>query len=305
MDCRPPGSSVRGIFQARIPEWVVICFSRESSWPRDWTRVSCIGRRILYHCTTWEAQREREREREVAQSCPTLCDLMDCSLPGSSVHGIFQARVLEWIAVPFSKESSRPRDRTWVSHIVDRCCTVCDLSQRSRNCAYICICVCRASLAAQRIKRLPAVQETQVWSLGWQDSLEKEMATHSSILAWRIPWTEEPEWATVHGVVKRRTWLSDFTSLHFRAVLQHTCDISSETRVRHSCHPLPPLLSWSCQTAGFKSEMAMAEPLCWEVGEFKDVMNFLKLGSVSSFSINLSVLHALQCSDQETMAQQT
>ena len=45
---------------------------------------------------------------------------------------------------------------------------------------------------AQRIKRLPATQETQVRSLGWEDPLEKEMATHSSILAWRIPWTEEP-----------------------------------------------------------------------------------------------------------------
>ena len=41
-------------------------------------------------------------EREVAQSCPTLRDLMDCSLPGSSVHGIFQARVLEWVAIAFS-----------------------------------------------------------------------------------------------------------------------------------------------------------------------------------------------------------
>ena len=49
-----------------------------------------------------------------------------------------------------------------------------------------------ASLVAQRIKRLPAMQETQVQSLGWEDPLEKEMATHSNILAWRTPWTEEP-----------------------------------------------------------------------------------------------------------------
>ena len=47
-------------------------------------------------------------------------------------------------------------------------------------------------LVAQRLKRLPAVQETRVWSLSWEDPLEKEMATHSSILAWRIPWREEP-----------------------------------------------------------------------------------------------------------------
>ena len=76
-----------------------------------------------------------------------------------------------------------------------------------------------ASLVAQRIKRLPAMQETQVQSLGWEDPLEKEMATYPSILAWRIPWTEEPEWATVHGVAKSQTRLSDFTSLHFIVIL--------------------------------------------------------------------------------------
>ena len=46
----------------------------------------------------------------VAQSCLTLCEPMGCSLPGSSVHGIFQARILEWVAIPFSRESSLPRD---------------------------------------------------------------------------------------------------------------------------------------------------------------------------------------------------
>ena len=49
-----------------------------------------------------------------------------------------------------------------------------------------------ASLIAQSVKNLPAVQETQVQVLGWEDPLEKEMVTHSSMLAWRIPWTEEP-----------------------------------------------------------------------------------------------------------------
>ena len=48
------------------------------------------------------------------------------------------------------------------------------------------------SLVAQMVKRLPTMQETQVQSLGQEDPLEKEMATHSSILAWKIPWTEEP-----------------------------------------------------------------------------------------------------------------
>jgi len=49
-----------------------------------------------------------------------------------------------------------------------------------------------ASLVAQMVKRTPAMQETWVRSLGWEDPLEKEMATHSSTLAWKIPWTEEP-----------------------------------------------------------------------------------------------------------------
>ena len=50
----------------------------------------------------------------------------------------------------------------------------------------------RASQVAQWVKNLPAMQETQVQSLGWEDLLEEDIATHSSILAWRIPWTEEP-----------------------------------------------------------------------------------------------------------------
>ena len=52
---------------------------------------------------------------KVAQLCPTLCDLMDYSLPGFSVHGILQARILEWVAIPFSSRSSQPGDQTQVS----------------------------------------------------------------------------------------------------------------------------------------------------------------------------------------------
>ena len=49
-----------------------------------------------------------------------------------------------------------------------------------------------ASIVAQMVKNLPAIQETQVWSLGWEDLLEKEIATRSTILAWESPWAEEP-----------------------------------------------------------------------------------------------------------------
>ena len=75
------------------------------------------------------------------------------------------------------------------------------------------------SLVVQRVKRLPTVWETRIRSLGQDDPLEKEMATHSSTLAWKIPWTEERSWLhTVHGVAKSRTQLSDFTSLHFTSI---------------------------------------------------------------------------------------
>ena len=105
-------------------------------------------------------------EREVAQSCPTLSDPMDCSLPGSSVHGIFQARVLEWGAIAFSVPDGS---------------------------------------VVKNPPAMQEMQQTQVQSLGWEDPLEEGMVTHSSILAWRIP-TDRGAWqATVHGVAKSQT----------------------------------------------------------------------------------------------------
>ena len=62
-----------------------------------------------------------------------------------------------------------------------------------------------ASLVAQTVKNLPAVQETWVRSLGWEGPLEEGMAAHSSILAWRIPMDRGPWWATVHRVTKSQT----------------------------------------------------------------------------------------------------
>ena len=90
-------------------------------------------------------------ENEVAQSCPTLSDPMDCSLPGSSVHGIFQARVLEWDAISFS-----------------------DMEQQNGS-----------NLEKEYIKVVychPA----------YLTYMQKEMATHFSVLAWRIPGMGEP-----------------------------------------------------------------------------------------------------------------
>ena len=75
----------------------------------------------------------------VAQSCPTLCDPLDCSLPGSSVHGIFQGRILEWVAISSSRGSSQPRDWTCfscVSCIAGRF-FIAEPSRKPNNASYI------------------------------------------------------------------------------------------------------------------------------------------------------------------------
>ena len=86
-----------------------------------------LFREIYMHVKKQQLKLDMEQyecECEVTQSCLTLCMPMDCSLPGSFVHGIFQARILEWVAISFSRRSSRPRDWTPVSHIVGRHFTI-------------------------------------------------------------------------------------------------------------------------------------------------------------------------------------
>ena len=77
----------------------------------------------------------------VAQLCPTLCDPMDCSPPGSSIHGILQARILEWVAMLFSRGSSQPRNQIQVSRIVGAFFTVWASreAQDSNAKAWVCI----------------------------------------------------------------------------------------------------------------------------------------------------------------------
>ena len=119
MDCSLTGSSVHGILQARILEWVFIPFSRGSCWPRDQTRVShSTGRFFTVWVTrkSWEeyvthsGKKEKKIEIPAAaaaaaaaaakslQSCPTLCEPIEGSPPGSPIPGILQARTLEWVA---------------------------------------------------------------------------------------------------------------------------------------------------------------------------------------------------------------
>jgi len=81
MDCSSSGFSVHGFLQARILEWIPIPFSRESSWSRGQTSLSCISGRFFTISTT----RELYQFSSVTQSCPTLCNPMDCSIPGFPV----------------------------------------------------------------------------------------------------------------------------------------------------------------------------------------------------------------------------
>ena len=105
---------------------------------------------------TW-AQRSTVRAlcAQLLQLCLILCHPMDCSPPDSSDHVFFQVRILEWVAISFSMSGTLE--------------------------------VTKASFIVQSVKNLPAMQETQVRFLHREDPLEKEMAVHSSILAWKIP----------------------------------------------------------------------------------------------------------------------
>ena len=118
MDLSPPSCSACGLLQARNTGVGCHFLLQGSFWPRDQTPVSCIGRQLLYHWATWETL--KYSSSLVAKSCLTLGDPMDCSPPGSSVHGILQARLLEWVATSFSRGSFQPRNQTQVSCIAGR-----------------------------------------------------------------------------------------------------------------------------------------------------------------------------------------
>ena len=112
-----------------------------------------------------------------------LCDPMNCSPPRSTVHGISQARILEWVAVP------HPRGYSWPREPGVSCLLHWQADSLPRTTGEVQL---YANMVAQMVKNQPAIQETQVQSLGQEDTLEKGMTTHCGILACRILWTEDP-----------------------------------------------------------------------------------------------------------------
>ena len=80
------------------------------------------------------------------------------------------------------------------------------------------MCLLWASLVAQMVKNLPAMQETRVRSLGWKDFLKKGMATHSSVLTWRIPWTEKLGW--IQSMGRKESDMTEQLTLHFTSTIE-------------------------------------------------------------------------------------
>ena len=99
----------------------------------------------------------------VAQSCPTLCDPIDCNPPGFSVHGVFQAQILEWVAVPSSKRSSQPRDRT-------RVLKSCSFTIMTIQLHVVCGCVCQMHTRIFYVKIV-------FFSLFWDNTIHTHIQT--------------------------------------------------------------------------------------------------------------------------------
>ena len=140
---------------------------------------------------------------------------MDCHLQSFSVRGISQARILEWVAICFSRWST-----------------------------------------VQLVKNLPAnaeTQETWVRSLGWEDPLEEEMATQSSIPAWKIPWTEQPGEVMAHGITKSQKPQNIHRDrIHIPILAGDSLPLSHQGDLQFSCHSAISDSLWpmDCSTPG-------------------------------------------------------
>ena len=182
MDYSPPGSSVHGTLEARILERIAMPSSAGSSPPRDRTCVSC-GSCIAGGFFTTEPPTGGSQESKARLMLFTVLILCgknpsraNCLLQCINLLGLLNHPVSGGTSGNFRGEGENDpklKPGYWL-------------------CIYVSLGYRLASLLAQRVKHLPAVRETWVQSLGQKDPLEKEMATHSGTLAWKIPWTGEP-----------------------------------------------------------------------------------------------------------------
>ena len=161
------------ILQARILEWVAMASPRRSSRPRAWictSCVSCTGRWVFTTIITWEESNNRGQSQAEMKEC---WESLRRTRPQRPPSGIFLSDV--------GQQFSLLLKLTWVG-------LYClPLKEPQPILMYL-----PFELLSSSIRNLPAIQETWVQFLGWEDHLEKEVATHSSILAWKTPWTEEP-----------------------------------------------------------------------------------------------------------------
>ena len=117
--------NVKGPGSQQSPSFMPLCKAHPPMWPYQQRHdVESTGIIPVFRWGHWLRCFYLQSKSVVAQLCPTLCDPMDCSPPGSSVHGILQARILEWVAIPFSRGSSQPRDWTQPSLIAGRFFTI-------------------------------------------------------------------------------------------------------------------------------------------------------------------------------------
>ena len=168
---------------------------------------TCVGAKGVDALYWWEEEdmiRWKRKKSEATQSCLTLCDPMDCSLPGSSVHGIFNARVLEWVAIYFSRGSSRPRDWIPVSCIAGRRFIVWATREAKikndngkfgkpyREAEIWCGIRNKWSFPGGSAGKESVFKARDLGLIPWLERYPGEgNGTHSSMLAWKISWTEE------------------------------------------------------------------------------------------------------------------
>ena len=147
----------------------------------------------------------------VAQSCPTVCNPMDCSPPGSCVHEIFQARILEWVAISFSRGSSQPRDQTRVScsagrfftnwatrEVHDGISTYINILGHSAVCVHL---LCASTVQAWRIQTCTGSYFTVVWSGRYKQ--KKTCKQMNNKWQFRVLPSSQQKWVSLGDICNR------------------------------------------------------------------------------------------------------